>query len=113
MPPRHDLKTIEEIIDVITPENLENFLIDFRGFLTLNLTIASVQDIFGKENVKIEREERKVFHWIDDGKTEAHIHVKYEDHSHYHCWENSPKPSPCDQPIENHKQCCLCDKLKP
>ncbi len=34
------------------------------------------------------------------------------DHSHYHCWQNAPKPSPCGQKIEDHVQCCLCE-LKP
>ncbi len=44
------------------------------------------------------------------------------DYSHYHCWEqvnnedtdleknNFPA---CGQPLQNHKQCCLCDKKPP
>ena len=28
--------------------------------------------------------------------------------SHYHCWHQNQHPA-CGIPLENHKQCCLCD----
>ena len=31
-------------------------------------------------------------------------------YSHYHCW-NQKQPSACGQPLKDHKQCCLCDKI--
>lgn len=44
------------------------------------------------------------------------MNLEYErNHSHYHCWEQykyefGTELNPaCGQPIENHKQCCLCD----
>lgn len=37
---------------------------------------------------------------------------KYEHHSHSHCWNQGGKPA-CGQPLEKHKQCCLCDMLVP
>ena len=30
------------------------------------------------------------------------------DYSHTHCWKQEDGPA-CGQPLENHKQCCLCD----
>lgn len=39
--------------------------------------------------------------------------IDYEkNHSHYHCW-NQTQPSACGIKLENHKQCCLCEKLVP
>lgn len=76
MEKKYDLKTIEDIVKVITFENIDNFLIDFRGFLTLNMTIKLAQKIVGKENVEIKKEHEGIFHWIDDGKTDAHIHIE-------------------------------------
>lgn len=38
--------------------------------------------------------------------------VNYErDYSHVHCW-NQESPA-CGQPLEKHKQCCLCDLPSP
>ncbi|MDD5069032.1 MAG: hypothetical protein PHN89_05570 [Candidatus Pacebacteria bacterium] len=33
-------------------------------------------------------------------------------HSHTHCWNQGGKPA-CGQPLEKHKQCCLCDTPSP
>ena len=36
--------------------------------------------------------------------------IDYErNYSHYHCWHQEQPPA-CGIPLENHKQCCLCDK---
>ena len=76
---KHDLKTIKDIVDVVTAENIDNFLIDLRGFLTMIMVIKSTQELVGKENIEIKKEHENVFHWIDDGKTEAHIHIEVKD----------------------------------
>lgn len=34
------------------------------------------------------------------------------DYSHTHCWNQGKSPA-CGQPLENHKQCCLCDMPMP
>lgn len=72
----HDLKTIEDVLKVITTENIDYFLIDFRGFLTLNMTIKTMQELVGNENISIKKEHEGVFHWIDDGKTGAKINIE-------------------------------------
>lgn len=71
---KHDIKTLEDILKVVTPENIDNFLTDFRGFLTLNMLVDSTQKIFGEENIF--RKDHNIFHWIDDGKTDAHINIE-------------------------------------
>lgn len=41
------------------------------------------------------------------------ISKSYErDFSHSHCWNQGKSPA-CGQPLENHKQCCLCDTPAP
>ena len=35
-----------------------------------------------------------------------------KDYSHTHCWNQGSQPA-CGQKLENHKQCCLCDKKAP
>ena len=40
------------------------------------MTIKLAQKIVGKENVEIKKEHEGIFHWIDDGKTDAHIHIE-------------------------------------
>jgi len=75
----HDLKTIEDILNVVNAENIDNFLIDFRGFLSVNVLVQTTQELVGKENVEITREEREVMHWIDDEKTEAYITIKVKE----------------------------------
>ena len=37
--------------------------------------------------------------------------LEYErKYSHSHCWNQGKNPA-CGQPLENHKQCCLCDTV--
>lgn len=37
--------------------------------------------------------------------------LEYErKYSHSHCWQQGKNPA-CGQPLENHKQCCLCDTV--
>ena len=72
---KHDLKTIEDIINVINAENIDNFIIDFKSYLNFNILLKTTQEIVGKENVGISKEDEGVLNWIDDGKTEAHITI--------------------------------------
>jgi len=73
---KHDLRTLEEVLKVVTAENIDGFLTDFRGWLTLNMLVDTAQEVVGVENAEIYMKEKGVFHWIDDGKTEAHIHIE-------------------------------------
>lgn len=78
MPKEYKIKTIEDIQKIVTKENIDNFLIDLKGFLLVGLDIKELQEELGSDFVEIKREEQGVFNWIDDGKTEAHITIKVE-----------------------------------
>jgi hypothetical protein len=69
---KHELKTLADILKVITPENLEVFLVDFRMWLTLSMIVDSVNSI---EGIEAEKKEPDIMNWIDDGKNDAHIRI--------------------------------------
>ena len=75
MPKVHELKTLSEILEVVTPKNLENFIKDFTSFLRVNLALKEIPDI---AILKISNEEHKIFRWIDDGKNDVIIKIKKE-----------------------------------
>lgn len=69
-PKEYRLVTIADIIDVLTSENIDNFLVDFKSFIetTQNLLhIARVLDPELKDKKNSEIGE-PIFNWIDDGK---------------------------------------------
>lgn len=72
-PKEYRLVTIADIIDVLTPENIDNFLIDFKSFVEtaqnlFKLAALIDPELQGKKNSDIGQ---AVFNWIDDGKHEA------------------------------------------
>lgn len=75
---KHELRTIADIIKVINPENIDNFLIDFKGFLTLNIVVKAAQDLLGND-ADVYLKEEGVMQWIDDGKTDATIKLEVKD----------------------------------
>jgi len=58
-PKQYHLNNIQEIADVVTPENLDHFLEDFRGMLLLYMTAKCAAEA---ESLPI-----KSFKWTDDG----------------------------------------------
>lgn len=76
----HKIKTIQDIVDVVTPENLDNFIIDFKMWLTITLEKKNKKQLHTFKLV--DREKVKInitlpvelvtsgFTWIDDGKHE-------------------------------------------
>jgi hypothetical protein len=66
------LVTISDMVDVVTPDNIDNFLIDLKSFIqsTHNLIyLAKMIDpeLADKKNSEIGG---PIFNWIDDGKHE-------------------------------------------
>jgi len=66
----YTLKTIEDITNVLTNENVDNFLVDFKAWLSYRLKFKEVKidNLVKFDNTK--------FTWIDDGKHEADIRLK-------------------------------------
>ena len=81
-PKEYRIVTVSDIVDIVTPENIDNFLIDLKSFIqsTQNLCFIAKKidpDLTGKKNSEIGE---AVFNWIDDGKHEdtGGLRVEYE-----------------------------------
>ncbi len=70
----HELKTVAEIRKVVTPENIDNFIVDFKAFIALGMLVDTIGEI---TNGDVQQKEPDTFKWIDDGKNniESHVHV--------------------------------------
>jgi hypothetical protein len=77
-PKIHKLITIEDIQQVITPDNFECFIKDFTTYMA---TFMAVRELTKDKSVKIESD-WSVFHWIDDGKNDIDIKLKIKTESH-------------------------------
>ena len=71
---RYKIKTIEDITDVITEDNLEYFLKDFKNFLESYLFAKQlINSLEEDEGVKKSEKIASSFTWIDDKKHDAKI----------------------------------------
>lgn len=74
---KHDIKTIEQMLQVVNANNIENFKKDFCSWLDyhigLKIVMKDLKVINGIEDVILDD---KAFHWIDDGKNDVDIRIK-------------------------------------
>lgn len=66
---KHDIKTIEDIVNTVNEDNIENFLKDFSTWLDVRLSIKGTP----LENAMIDSD---TFKWIDDGENDTIINIK-------------------------------------
>ncbi len=66
-----ELKTLEDVLAAVTPENVDCFLQDFGAWLHITMHV----DAMNKKNgdVRVEQVNRGTFKWIDDGKNDIDI----------------------------------------
>lgn len=67
----YKLVTIQDITKVLTDKNIDNFLVNFKMWLSMRIEFKKVEkvgDIVKFDNTR--------FTWIDDGKHEADFRVK-------------------------------------
>lgn len=71
-PKEYRLVTVADIIDVLTPENIDNFLIDFKSFIKSIPNLCDLAREIAPElrDKKYSELGEAVFNWIDDGKHE-------------------------------------------
>jgi hypothetical protein len=67
----HKLKTIEDITKVLTDKNIDNFLEDFRMWLSMRIEFTKL-GISG-DTLTFDNSQ---FRWIDDGKHEADLRIR-------------------------------------
>lgn len=74
---RHELTTINQIIDCVNEENIDNFLIDFGNFLKCNIQLKkSFKQHLPENNIDFQKLFKfEKFVWIDDGKNEIKIEI--------------------------------------
>lgn len=61
-PPIYKIKTIEELVNVATPENFQCLMTDLQSFIMLAKRIDAEMD-------------RTCFNWIDDGKSDVNLNL--------------------------------------
>jgi hypothetical protein len=64
----YKLKTFNDVLKVVNPENLSNFLTDFNRWLAISVIAGKMPGV--------EHKDAGTFNWIDDGKTEAKITIE-------------------------------------
>ena len=70
----YHLKTIQDILDVLTMANLDNFKKDFNAWLDVHVAIKISNELF-KESMKIQQINHGEMIWIDDGKNEQNYNI--------------------------------------
>ena len=73
MSKEYRLVTVSDIVDVLTPENIDNFLIDFKSFIETAQNLCDIARAIdpAMKDKKYSEIGQVVFNWIDDGKHEA------------------------------------------
>ena len=74
-PKEYELKTLKEILQVVTSENIECFITDFGSWLHLKMVAREIQE---KLPAGIEIKDNYIFRWIDDKKNNITIKIKIE-----------------------------------
>jgi len=70
---KYQIKTIKELLDIVTPENIDCFLKDFGSWLAINVMAKTANKEMGNA---IDISTSGVFTWIDDGKNDARITIQ-------------------------------------
>lgn len=70
----YKIKTMQDIVNCINSGNVDNFLIDFKGYLTTAIMLKELAELVG-ENEEAKKIATDGFVWIDDGKNDATISI--------------------------------------
>ena len=69
----HKIKTTEDMLKVVTPENIDCFLKDFSSWLAISVLAKTANKEMG---TAIDILTSGIFTWIDDGKNDVNIKVE-------------------------------------
>jgi len=79
----YELKTVEDIYDCVTPDNLENFLMGFSQMVRNYVAVVTLSrvalDVAGVDHSKKRNTEivaRKTITYIDDGKQDNKLTIE-------------------------------------
>jgi hypothetical protein len=80
---KYNIKTIQELVDVTTPENFGHLMKDLTNFIVLAKNLTSM----GKMDTGC-------FTWIDDGKSDVHMTIKFPENE---VWNEETKKDLVEQ----------------
>ena len=72
---KYEIKTLADILKVITAENIDVFLVDFKSWLEFNMLIEVIKKAMEKEGL-ISLPNHGTMSWIDDGKNNVSIKLE-------------------------------------
>jgi phosphopantetheine adenylyltransferase len=72
----YTFKTIKDITEAITKDNIDNFLVDFKEWLSVAIEFNKIKEFKGL--VKLDISQLK---WTDDNKHDKVIHIHTKDNS--------------------------------
>jgi len=72
----YTFKTIKDITEAITKDNIDNFLVDFKEWLSVAIEFNKIKEFKGL--VKLDTSQ---FKWTDDNKHDKVIHIHTKDNS--------------------------------
>lgn len=79
MAKRYEIKTMQDVIDCVTLDNIDNFMIDFRTYIESAISIKAIGEaICDAENIDKAFSGLKTdgFTWIDDGEHNCSIEMR-------------------------------------
>ena len=68
--PEYEISTMQDILDCVTAENIDRFMIDFRNYLDSAILVKIFSSLKGEKIVN------KGFTWIDDSKNDCKTTLK-------------------------------------
>ena len=72
----YTFKTIKDITEAITKDNIDNFLVDFKEWLSVAIEFNEIKEFKGLVKLDISQ-----FKWTDDNKHDKVIHIHTKDNS--------------------------------
>jgi hypothetical protein len=79
MSKKYEIKTMQDVLNCVTMDNIDNFLVDFRYYIESAIAIQNIgKAICEAENIpkKLSDVTTDGFTWIDDGKHNISIEMR-------------------------------------
>jgi len=78
---KYELNTIQDIVDAVNEDNIDNFMIDFKGFLDGFIALKAISKLsIGEDEIEIDhRVKVGSLVWIDDNENKINITLTAEE----------------------------------
>lgn len=72
---KYEIKTIDDLFNVVTVDNVENLAEDLKSWLSICASMKAVAKVLGEEDDL----QHLKFTWIDDGKHEKTVNIHFQE----------------------------------